>query len=206
VPEEGAVPGAVIAIQSFGDFLGFNPHLHVLISDGCVYGNGDGKEEKTFDALEWLAAMCSHVPNKGEQMVRYYGYYSNVSRGKRIKKEQDDLIHCILEPDGSSKEHRRNWARLIQKIYEVDPLTCPKCHGRMRIISFIEDEEVIKKILKHLGLWKINPPGVWRVKARPPPLTKALYPDAGIDASDSQIPPCEDYLYSDPEYPMETYE
>jgi hypothetical protein len=40
----------------------------------------DGKEEKIFDALEWLAAMSSHVPDKGEQMVWYYGYYSNVSR------------------------------------------------------------------------------------------------------------------------------
>ncbi len=38
VPEEDAVPGAVIAIQTFGDFLGFNPHLHVLCSDGCFYG------------------------------------------------------------------------------------------------------------------------------------------------------------------------
>ncbi|MFC1816886.1 transposase [Thermodesulfobacteriota bacterium] len=34
------VPGAVIAIQSFGDFLGFNPHLHILISDGCFHENG----------------------------------------------------------------------------------------------------------------------------------------------------------------------
>jgi len=40
----------------------------------------DGKELKAFDALECLAAMYSHIPNKGEQMVRYYGYYSNVSR------------------------------------------------------------------------------------------------------------------------------
>jgi len=40
VPQEGAVPGAVIAIQSFGDFLGFNPHLHVLIPDGFFYGDG----------------------------------------------------------------------------------------------------------------------------------------------------------------------
>jgi hypothetical protein len=40
LPEEGAVPGAVIAIQSFGDFLGFNPHLHILCSDGCFYGDG----------------------------------------------------------------------------------------------------------------------------------------------------------------------
>ena len=34
-----------------------------------------------------LAAMCSHVPNKGEQMARYYGFYSNVARGKRKKKK-----------------------------------------------------------------------------------------------------------------------
>ena len=89
-----------------------------------IYQSKDGKQEKVFDALEWLAAMCTHVPNKGEQMVRYYGYYSNVSRGKRKKSDQDELIPSILEPDGSSKEHRKNWARLIQKIYEVDPLTC----------------------------------------------------------------------------------
>ncbi len=90
-------------------------------------------------------------------MVRYYGYVSNVSRGKRKKNDQDELIPSILEPDGSSKEHRRNWARLIQKIYEVDPLTCTKCQGKMRIIIFIEDEEVTKKILKHLDLWDVKP-------------------------------------------------
>ena len=41
-----------------------------------------------FDALEWLAAMCSHVPNKGEQMVRYYGYYSPDEPGSRVAKEK----------------------------------------------------------------------------------------------------------------------
>jgi len=287
LPEEDATPGAVIAIQSFGDFLGFNPHLHVLCSDGCFYGDGmfrvaprfetkqleeifrhkvfkmllskgkitqdlinmlmswrhsgfnvfcgpriqpgeekamenlaryvirasfsqermtyspqdskvvyrskDGKEEKIFDALDWLAAMCSHVPNKGEQMVRYYGHYSNVSRGKRKKQDLDDIIPSILQPEGSSRAFRKNWARLIQKIYEVDPLTCPKCSGKMKIISFIENEEVIKKILKHLGLWK--------VKARPPPRANASPPDVQIDYSDSQVPTSEDYLYADAEYP-----
>ena len=59
-------------------------------------------------------------------MVRYYGYYSNVSRGKRKKQDLDDIIPSILEPEGSSKAFRKNWARLIQKIYETDPLCCPK--------------------------------------------------------------------------------
>ena len=27
-----------------------------------VYQSKDGKEEKIFDALEWIAAMCSHPP------------------------------------------------------------------------------------------------------------------------------------------------
>jgi len=89
--------------------------------------------------MQALAAMCSHVPNKGEQMVRYYGYYSNVSRGKRKNQNQDEWMPCILESEASTKEYRKNWAKLIQKIYEVDPLTCPKCSGKMKIISVIED-------------------------------------------------------------------
>ena len=159
------------------------------------YKSKDGLQAKVFDALEWLAAMCSHVPNKGEQMVRYYGFYSNVARGKRKKNEQDELIPSILEPDGSSGEYKRNWARLIQKIYEVDPLTCPKCSGKMKVISVIEDGNVIKKILKHLGLWD--------QKARPPP--KANSPQMTlqyhIDYTDSQLPVSDNYLYVDPVYP-----
>lgn len=56
----------------------------------------------------------------------------------------------------SPKESRQNWARLIQKIYEVDPLTCPKCQGQMHIIRFIEGLDIIEKILRHLGLWVIR--------------------------------------------------
>ena len=54
-------------------------------------------------------------------MVCYYGFYSNVVRDKRKKSEQDGLIPSILEPDVSCWEYKLNRARLIQKIYEVDP-------------------------------------------------------------------------------------
>ena len=40
VREQKAVCGAVVAIQTFGDFLAFHPHLHILVSDGCFYENG----------------------------------------------------------------------------------------------------------------------------------------------------------------------
>ena len=81
-----------------------------------VYRSKDGKNQTTFPALEWLAAMCSHIPNRGEHMVRYYGYYSNVARGKRKTEARDDLIPFILDPVENNKALRKNWARLIQKI------------------------------------------------------------------------------------------
>ena len=59
------------------------------------YRSKDGTKTEVLDALEWIAAMCSHVPNRGEQMVRYYGYYSNVARGKRKKQCADDHIPCM---------------------------------------------------------------------------------------------------------------
>ncbi len=45
---------------------------------------------------------------------------------------------------------------LIKQVYEVDPLSCPKCGGEMKIIAFIERRQraVVEKILRHCGLWE----------------------------------------------------
>ncbi len=155
-----------------------------------IYESKDANTSKTFDALDWLAQLVTHIPNKGEQMVRYYGFYSNKSRGLRKKAGIDDEVPALIDSDISRQAFRKNWARLIQKIYNVDPLLCPKCSGSMKIISFIEDEQIIRKILKHLGLWEI--------KQRPPPRANAPPPKMYIDYTDSQIPSYEDDLYRDP--------
>ena len=89
-------------------------------------------------------------------MVRYYGYYSNKSCGMRKKAGIDDMVPALVESALSSAAFRRNWARLIYKIYEIGPLLCPKCQGPMKVISFIEEDALIKIILKHLGLWEIR--------------------------------------------------
>jgi hypothetical protein len=66
----------------------------------------------------------------------------------------------------------------------------------MRIISFIEDSEIIKKILKHLGLSD--------VKRKPPPRANDPPIEAFIIYDDSPTPGLDDYLI-DPEYPAEAY-
>jgi hypothetical protein len=37
---------------------------------------------EVFSACDWLAALTANIPNAGEHLVQYYGWYSNVSRGK----------------------------------------------------------------------------------------------------------------------------
>lgn len=49
-----------------------------------------------------------------------------------------------------------DWARPIQKVYEVDPLECTHCGATLRIIALIDDSEVIERILRRLILW--DPP------------------------------------------------
>ncbi len=47
-----------------------------------------GKNKKNFEvytAEEFIAAITHHIPEKSFQMVRYYGWYSNKSRGMRLK-------------------------------------------------------------------------------------------------------------------------
>jgi len=115
-------------------------------SDGMakvVYESKDGRTQKTFDALDWLALLTTHIPNKNAQMVRYYGHYSNKSRGLRTKAGKDSEVAAIIDSDVSRKAFRKNWARLIQNIYNVNPLLCPKCLRSMRIISLIDDSDGI---------------------------------------------------------------
>ena len=108
-----------------------------------------------FSSPAWLAAITSHIPNKGTQNVHYFGFYSNKSRGIRKKSEQmskGEVIIVDITP--TKKSCSKKWASLIKKIYEVDPLECPVCHHEMRIIALIEEPKLVKKILKHLNLWQ----------------------------------------------------
>jgi hypothetical protein len=35
-----------------------------------IYKSKDGRQQKAFDALEWLAAMSSHIPDKGKWLLQ----------------------------------------------------------------------------------------------------------------------------------------
>ena len=47
---------------------------------------------------------------------------------------------------------RTHLTELMQRAFEADVLSCPRCGGRMTVLATIEDPAVIQRILTHLGL------------------------------------------------------
>ena len=159
---------------------GNEPKLRYL-AKGAVPDHGNdavSEGHREYDYLDWIARLTSHIPEKGAQLVHYHGAYSNAHRGKALRRdafEVDPPESSPSEPKTESawlKERRKSWARLIRKVYEVDPMLC-RCGERMRVIGFITQAPVIRKILEHIGR-RFDPlvlPG------RAPPLFDGFTPD-----------------------------
>ena len=66
---DDASPGAVIAVQTFGDYQIFNPHLHVIATDGCFNGSGDFAVGPGPQSLDLEAAFRLEVMLKKEGKI-----------------------------------------------------------------------------------------------------------------------------------------
>lgn len=112
-------------------------------------------------------------------MIRYYGLYSKKMRGCARKgtghsHSDGHLKSRIAEfkslspgsPPPPRKLPSRKWRDLIHQAWHVDPLQCPVCQKQMRVIAFIDNPEVVEKILRHLKIW-CGPAAF--APARPPP-------------------------------------
>ena len=154
-----------------------------------------------FDGCDFLAELTQHIPPKGIQYIRRYGFRDNAfsitllhdhfcemayclyaSRTKGKWKEHPEIIMhapegwkatqqkqevCTIEESVKEEEctvtekaSRKAWARLIAKIYEIDPFLYPKCGSEMRVVAVIQNTAEIRRILKHLAKIGRAPPGV----------------------------------------------
>ncbi len=62
-----------------------------------------------------------------------------------------------IEVDAACR--KQAWARLLAKVYEIDPFVCPKCGSEMKVIAVIQETEEIRCILSHLVKIGRSPPG-----------------------------------------------
>ena len=105
--------------------------------------------------MDRLAAL---IPPPRRHRHRYYGVLapnsplrSAVTALAAAPEPGPVKAETVAQESLVSRAARYVWAMLLARIYEVFPLTCPKCGGEMRIIAFIDDPTEVKKILTHLG-------------------------------------------------------
>jgi len=94
---------------------------------------------------------------------------------------------CDIDITKMPRQSRLPWAVLLKRVFMTDALTCPKCHGRMKILAAITKPEAIRKLLNHLGIASEAPR---RAAARPPPQAELpIGPDlTEVDYSDPPGP------------------
>jgi hypothetical protein len=134
-----------------------------------TYTTKDGAAHE-FDALEFLAALSAHIPKTYESITRYYGRYSCRRRGERAKLIPPPEVEA--ESDYRREFRKSSWAACLKRVYEIDPLECPRCKAEMKIIAFIQDEHSIKEIMKSLGIADFR---------APPPIPKFIDTTEAID-------------------------
>ena len=82
--------------------------------------------------------------------------------------------------DARGRSRRLRWASLLQRVFEIEALRCPRCGSTMRLIGAIEDPVVARKILACLGL-----------PARAPPLAVQIE-DHAVESWDFDQTPIDD--------------
>ena len=114
---------------------------------------------ESLDIFEFIARVLTQIPEPRKHGVHYFGAYA--SRTRVFRKKRGLTLHSLgdkdnsqstAEPELSPKKRaalRKSWAQLIKRVYQVDPLKCD-CGATLRVIGFITEHKVIRKILDHL--------------------------------------------------------
>ena len=124
--------------------------------DDPFYSHPHGE---TPDVFKFVARLLTQIPEPRKHGIHYFGAYS--SRARAYRKKRDRTLHPLGDNHTSTSRDepqlspikraalRRSWARLIRRVYQVDPLQCD-CGGTFRASAFITEHKVIRKFLSHL--------------------------------------------------------
>lgn len=140
-----------------------------LVDESPKPGPG-GRVSQILTPLELMDRLAALIPPPRRHRHRYYGVLAPnsplrpaVTALAAAPEPVPARADAVAEESSVSRAARYVWAMLLARIYEVFPLTCPKCGGEMRIIAFIDDPTEVKKILTHLGEPAQRP--YWRQRA-----------------------------------------
>jgi hypothetical protein len=115
------------------------------------------------EPLEFLKRISAFIPYPRRHRRHYHGVFAPNSplRKKISASAQKQPVQAALptwqESANKIEKVSFNWAKLIARIYETDPLTCTNCGKKIKIIAFVTCAAEICRILSGIG-WPTLPP------------------------------------------------
>ena len=112
--------------------------------------------------LDFIEKIVALIPPPHRHRRHYHGVYApNSPLRKKVaanaKKRPEAFTSGVNEAADKVKKVSNNWAMLIARIYETDPLTCTSCGKKITILSFVTHPEEIRRILRGT-IWPLDPP------------------------------------------------
>jgi hypothetical protein len=151
----------------------------------------DGRHRLVMTGVELLEKLVPLIPPTYANLTRFHGVFAPTSRLRTQvvprpppKTTTTETTTPPSAPAASAatpthkptrSSYRLDWAALLKRVFAVDVLECSRCRGPMRVIACIEEHDVAKKILVHLGLPSEPLP---TARAQAPPVTLELFPGA----------------------------
>jgi hypothetical protein len=113
------------------------------------------------EPLDFLNRIASLIPLPKRHRRHYHGVFApNAPLRKQVIAYAKRHIGQQVPPDVREivekiRKVSLDWARLIARIYEVNPLLCSRCGQTIKIIGFVTHAAEIQRILKGIG-WPIK--------------------------------------------------
>jgi hypothetical protein len=84
---------------------------------------------------EFIGALVRHIPEKGFNMIRYYGMYANILKERVLKILADRLIYLYGQVYLLFEPKVLSWRDRIKRTTRKDPLVCQRCQKKMILIE-----------------------------------------------------------------------
>jgi len=122
----------------------------------------DGTSHIVLTPLDFLARLVALIPPPRKNQIRYFGIWA--PNAKLRKKAIPEQIPEENTEESCCHGGKKGWAKMLARIFAIDILTCPRCQGKRKIISFITESKAIKDILDSVGM-----------STAPPEIAKAAF-------------------------------
>ena len=126
----------------------------------------DGTTHILMEPRDLIDRLVPLIPPPRAHQVRYHGILAPAaSLRSRVVPNTEIPATPVASTDRGTesdslgaRSRRLHWALLLQRVFAIDALRCPRCGATLRLLAAIEDESVACAILESVGVPARAPP------------------------------------------------